>query len=41
MNTVIKRDQARWFSESSLKPMRGSCREYMMYGECGDGADEK
>jgi DNA cross-link repair 1A protein len=35
VNTVIKRDQARWFSESSLKPMRGSCREYMMYGEYG------
>lgn len=33
VNAVIRRDQARWFTDASLKPMRGSCRQYMMYGE--------
>jgi len=33
VNTVIRRDQARTFTESGLKPMRGSCRQFMMYGE--------
>ncbi|KAK4688537.1 DNA cross-link repair 1A protein, partial [Tremellales sp. Uapishka_1] len=32
VNTVMKRDQSRGFSESGLKPMRGSSRNYMMYG---------
>jgi DNA cross-link repair 1A protein len=33
VNTVIRRDQARYFTDASLRPMRGSCREFMMYGE--------
>ena len=33
VNTVIRRDQARGFTDAGLKPMRGSCRQYMMYGE--------
>ncbi|OCF43848.1 DNA cross-link repair 1A protein [Kwoniella heveanensis CBS 569] len=32
VNTVIKRDQARWFSDRDLKPMRGSCRTFQMFG---------
>lgn len=32
VNTVIRRDQARSFTDVSLKPMRGSCRQFMMYG---------
>ncbi|WVR08003.1 hypothetical protein IAU60_005047 [Kwoniella sp. DSM 27419] len=32
VNSVIKRDQARWFSERDLKPMRGSCRQFQMFG---------
>lgn len=32
VNTVIRRDQARGFTDAGLKPMRGSCRQYMMYG---------
>nr|XP_031858424.1 uncharacterized protein CI109_006187 [Kwoniella shandongensis]KAA5525496.1 hypothetical protein CI109_006187 [Kwoniella shandongensis] len=32
VNMVIRRDQARWFSERDMKPMRGSCRGFMMYG---------
>jgi DNA cross-link repair 1A protein len=34
VNMVIRRDQSRWFTDASLRPMRGSCRQYMMYGEC-------
>jgi len=34
VNMVIKRDQSRTFGDASLKPMRGSCRQFMMYGEC-------
>jgi DNA cross-link repair 1A protein len=33
INNVIRRDQGRWFTDASLKPMRGSCRQYMMYGK--------
>ena len=33
VNMVIRRDQARTFTDVSLKPMRGSCRQFMMYGE--------
>jgi DNA cross-link repair 1A protein len=29
---VIRRDQSRVFTDASLKPMRGSCRQFMMYG---------
>ncbi|EIW71463.1 hypothetical protein TREMEDRAFT_28150, partial [Tremella mesenterica DSM 1558] len=32
VNTVIRRDQSRGFTDAGLKPMRGSCRQYMMYG---------
>ncbi|WWD04187.1 hypothetical protein V865_002254 [Kwoniella europaea PYCC6329] len=32
VNTVIKRDQARWFSEKDLKEMRGSCRTFQLFG---------
>jgi DNA cross-link repair 1A protein len=32
VNMVIRRDQARTFADASLRPMRGSCRQYMMYG---------
>ncbi|WWC73626.1 uncharacterized protein I206_107598 [Kwoniella pini CBS 10737] len=32
VNTVIKRDQARWFSERDLKEMRGSCRTFQLFG---------
>ncbi|WVQ78981.1 hypothetical protein IAT38_001073 [Cryptococcus sp. DSM 104549] len=32
VNTVIKRDQARRFGEGEMKLMRGSGRQYMMYG---------
>ncbi|KAK8849727.1 hypothetical protein IAR55_005062 [Kwoniella newhampshirensis] len=32
VNMVIRRDQARWFSERDMKPMRGSCKGFMMYG---------
>ncbi|ORY34687.1 DNA repair metallo-beta-lactamase-domain-containing protein [Naematelia encephala] len=32
VNMVIRRDQSRWFGEAGLKPMRGSCRQFMMYG---------
>ncbi|WWC92862.1 uncharacterized protein L201_007823 [Kwoniella dendrophila CBS 6074] len=32
VNTVIKRDQARWFSERDLKEMRGSCRTFQLIG---------
>ena len=35
VNMVIRRDQSRTFGDASLKPMRGSCRQFMMYGECG------
>lgn len=34
VNMVIRRDQARTFADASLKPMRGSCRQFMMYGKC-------
>jgi hypothetical protein len=33
VNLVIRRDQGRWFSDAGLKAMRGSCRQFMMYGE--------
>jgi len=33
VNMVIRRDQARTFADASLKPMRGSCRQFMMYGK--------
>ncbi|WVO21673.1 uncharacterized protein IAS62_002984 [Cryptococcus decagattii] len=32
VNTVIRRDQARRFGEGDLKTMRGSSRNFMMYG---------
>lgn len=32
VNFIIQRDQARGFSDVSLKPIRGSCRKYMMFG---------
>ncbi|ODN77538.1 hypothetical protein L202_04712 [Cryptococcus amylolentus CBS 6039] len=32
VNTVIRRDQARRFGEGDLKPMRGSGKDFMMYG---------
>ncbi|KIR42093.1 DNA cross-link repair 1A protein [Cryptococcus deuterogattii 99/473] len=32
VNTVIRRDQARRFGEQDLKTMRGSSRNFMMYG---------
>ncbi|ORX37648.1 DNA repair metallo-beta-lactamase-domain-containing protein [Kockovaella imperatae] len=32
VNQVIRRDQSRSFSEASLKPQRGSCKQFMMYG---------
>ncbi|KAI9638791.1 DNA repair metallo-beta-lactamase-domain-containing protein [Dioszegia hungarica] len=31
VNMVIRRDQSRWFTDASLRPMRGSCRQFMMY----------
>lgn len=34
VNMVIKRDQSRTFTWQGLQPQRGSCRQYMMYGEC-------
>jgi DNA cross-link repair 1A protein len=37
VNMVIRRDQARTFSHASLKPMRGSCRQFMMYGKFRPG----
>lgn len=33
VNTVIRRDQAKRFGEGDLKTMRGSNRNFMMYGE--------
>lgn len=33
VNTIIRRDQARRFGEGDLKTMRGSSRNFMMYGE--------
>lgn len=33
VNTVIRRDQARRFGEQDLKTMRGSSRNFMMYGK--------
>lgn len=33
VNFVIKRDQARGFSDVSLKPIRGSSRQFMMFGK--------
>lgn len=37
VNTVIRRDQAKRFGEGDLKTMRGSNRNFMMYGEsCRD-----
>lgn len=32
INFVIKRDQGRGFSDVSLKPIRGSSRQFMMFG---------
>ena len=33
VNAVIKRDQSRTFTSAGLQPQRGSCRQFMMYGE--------
>lgn len=33
VNFVIQRDQARGFSDVSLRPIRGSSRQIMMFGE--------
>lgn len=33
VNFVIKRDQAQGFSDVSLRPIRGSSRQFMMFGE--------
>nr|ODN80302.1 DNA cross-link repair 1A protein [Cryptococcus depauperatus CBS 7841] len=32
VNTVIRRDQARKFTDADLKTMRGSCPQFMLYG---------
>lgn len=37
VNTIIRRDQARRFGEGDLKTMRGSSRNFMMYGESCKG----
>lgn len=34
VNFVIQRDQARGFSDVSLRPIRGSSRQFMMFGGC-------
>lgn len=39
VNMVIRRDQSRWFTDASLRPMRGSCRQFMMYGESAYSGD--
>lgn len=36
VNFVIQRDQSRGFSDVSLRPIRGSCRKYMMFGRYQD-----
>jgi DNA cross-link repair 1A protein len=33
VNKVLLRDQARTFTDHGLQPMRGSCRQFMMYGK--------
>lgn len=33
VNMVIKRDQSRTFTYAGLQPQRGSCKQFMMYGE--------
>lgn len=36
VNAVIKRDQSRTFTSAGLQPQRGSCKQFMMYGEYSD-----
>ncbi len=33
INLVIRRDQKRNFTDAYLRPMRGSSRQYMLFGE--------
>lgn len=32
VNTIIRRDQKRTFTSAYLRPMRGSSRQFMMFG---------
>jgi hypothetical protein len=33
INHVIRRDQSRTFTAEYLRPMRGSCRQFMIFGQ--------
>jgi hypothetical protein len=35
INHVIRRDQNRTFTAEYLRPMRGSCRQFMIFGRPG------
>jgi len=39
INNVIRRDQKRNFTDAYLRPMRGSSRQFMMFGEMENGRD--